>query len=137
MENKLLFETKIDMVPPPKTNSYLSSKSGKRFIPQDISCKIDKIVLLLKSEKQLKKLKTIENYVLLDVLFVLPSRRIKDLDNMVKTLGDCLQKAEIIKNDNLIAKTVMEKAFFRKNSRIKNKEGITHIKIYQHKLREL
>ena len=131
MRRKVLFEAEIDFIIPPKANRYLTAKNGKRFIPEKIREKIEDAVILFKALKKRQRINTISQTVKLEVLFVLSDKRKKDLDNMMKTLGDCLEKAQIIEDDNLIVKKVVEKVYSE------NKKEKTVIKIYPYAMRKV
>ena len=61
--------------------------------------------------------KFITGYFELQVKVYYPSQR-ADLDNALKVICDCLQKAKAIKNDNKCVKIVAEKFLDVKNPRI-------------------
>lgn len=128
---KSLFEAELDFIPPPKSNRYLATRSGKRFLPGNIAKAIEDTIFILKLIKKQQRVRTIKDYVYLKVLFILPDKRKRDLDNIMKTLGDCLEEAKIIENDNLIAKQLLEKALST------NKKARTIIKIYPYKLKKV
>ena len=111
----------LSFVPPSKANrvkinTRAFSKSGKRYIvPKDVSIKINKAIWELQNQHNGKKFK---NPVEVNITFILPNNRRRDLDNIMKTLGDCLVYADIIEDDNLIYKqTLMKKV-------IKGMEGV-------------
>ncbi len=113
----------LTFVPPSKANrvkinARAFTKSGKRYIvPKDISTKINKAIWELRLQNEERGIffdKPVEVYI----TFILPNRRRRDLDNIMKTLGDCLTYANIIKDDDLIYKQTLEKFH------IKGKEGV-------------
>ncbi len=101
-----LFEAQLNFLPPPKTNRYLQTKSGKRFIPARIKQAIDDAIYIL---SQLKPEKPIDFPCQLYVVYTLPNKRKRDLDNLSKTLQDCLEKAGVVKDDTLFFRTINEK----------------------------
>ncbi|AHE96169.1 endodeoxyribonuclease [Thermocrinis ruber] len=44
----------------------------------------------------------LEGKLSMEVILVLPNHRKRDIDNMLKSLWDVLEKAKVIKNDNQI-----------------------------------
>jgi crossover junction endodeoxyribonuclease RusA len=120
----------LSFVPPSKANrikinSRVFTKSGKRYVvPKDVSLKINKAVWELEIQNE-KYNAFFEEPVEVNILFILPTKRRRDLDNIMKTLGDCLVTARILKDDDLIYKQTLEKVYIPK------KEGvIVEIKKY-------
>ncbi len=111
----------LSFVPPSKANrvkinSRVFSKSGKRYIvPKDVSLKINKAIWELQNQSNNKKF---SQPVEVEIIFLLPNKRRRDLDNIMKTLGDCLVYAGILDDDNLIFKQTLEKFI------IKGLEGV-------------
>ena len=111
----------LSFVPPSKANrvkinSRVFSKSGKRYIvPKDVSLKINKAIWELQNQSDNKKF---SQPVEVEITFLLPNKRRRDLDNIMKTLGDCLVYAGILDDDNLIFKQTLEKFI------IKGMEGV-------------
>ncbi len=125
----------LTFVPPSKANRVkvnvrAFTKSGKRYIiPKEVSVKINRVIWELSLQKEEKNIffdKPVEVYI----TFILPDKRRRDLDNIMKTLGDCLSYAKIIKDDNLIFRQTLEKFH------IKGKEGVI-IRIKPFKRRKL
>ena len=123
----------LSFVPPSKANKVkinarAFTKSNKRYIvPKDVSLKINKAIWELEIQNEEKNIKFNEP-VEVDILFILPTKRRRDLDNIMKTLGDCMTTAGIIEDDNLIHKQTLEKVYIPK------KEGvIIKIKKYRKK----
>lgn len=125
MQNKYF----LSFVPPSKANrvklnTRAFTKSGKRYIvPKDVSLKINKAIWELQNQHRGRKF---TNPVEVDITFILPNNRRRDLDNIMKTLGDCLVYADIIDDDNLIYKQTLRKKV------IKGLEGVI-IKIKDYK----
>lgn len=97
---------------PSKKNNYRhSAKSGKVFIEKGTQIHIDHFVWQiagLKLKGLISKQSIVED-ISVSIQFVGESRR--DLDNMVTTLLDILQKTKIIKNDSQIKKIEAEKLY--------------------------
>lgn len=121
---KVLFEAELNFIPPPKTNRYFQAKNGKRFIPARIKEAINDAVLILKSLKP-KGFQTINQPCQLYIIYTLPNKRKRDLDNLNKTLQDCLEKAGIVEDDTLFFRVVSEK-------RIQKGVEKVEISIYPH-----
>ena len=123
---KKRWEYYISFVPPSKANrvkinSRAFTKSGKRYIiPKDVSLKINKVIWELQNQNDGSP---IDMPVSVEILFVLPDRRRRDLDNIMKTLGDCMVYSGILKDDNLIYRQILEKKV------IKGEQGVI-IRIY-------
>ena len=127
----------LSFIPPSKANrikinSRIYTKSGKRYVvPKDVSLKINKAVWELEIQNEKYNI-FFEEPVEVNILFILPTRRRRDLDNIMKTLGDCLVTAKIIKDDDLIYKQTLEKVYLPK------KEGvIIDIKKYKNRNKEI
>ncbi len=121
----------LSFVPPSKANRVkinlrAYTKSGKRYIvPKDVSLKINKAIWELQNQH---KGKPISVPVHIKALFILPNKRRRDLDNIMKTLGDCLVYAGILKDDNLIFKQTLEKKI------VKDLEGVViEVSMYDEK----
>ncbi len=120
-----LFSCQLPIIPIPKANRYRKSrKSNSLFLSKKDTANIEAVNFYLKTEKQKQKLKTITTDILLYCCFTLPTKRKRDIDNILKTLQDCLESVEIIKNDNQIQILIAEKKYE------KNKE-LTQIEIYE------
>ena len=97
----------LSFVPPSKANrvkinSRAISKSGKRYIvPKDVALKINRAIWELNSQHG-SNTPLFKVPVKVNITFILPNKRRRDLDNIMKTLGDCLVYANIIEDDNLI-----------------------------------
>ncbi|WP_457640316.1 RusA family crossover junction endodeoxyribonuclease [Persephonella sp.] len=126
---KMLGRYFLSFIPPSKANrikinARAFTKSGKRYIvPKDVSLKINRAIWEL---QQQQKGETIKEPVYVSILFVLPDRRRRDLDNIMKTLGDCMVYAGIIQDDSLIYKQTLEKTV------IKGRQGVI-IEVYRYR----
>ncbi|WP_457626605.1 RusA family crossover junction endodeoxyribonuclease [Persephonella sp.] len=113
---KIRAEYYLSFIPPSKANrvkinSRAFTKSGKRYIvPKDVSIKINKAIWEL---QQQHKNEPVDIPVSVKILFILPDRRRRDLDNIMKTLGDCMVYAGILQDDNLIYRQILEKKVVR------------------------
>jgi len=117
----LLFEAQLNFIPPAKANQYFQTKRGIRFIPKRIKEAIDDAVYIL---SKFKPENPIDFPCQLYVIYTLPNRRKRDLDNLNKTLQDCLEKAGVVKDDSLFFRIISEKR------QVKGVEAVD-IKIYQ------
>ncbi len=90
---------RLSQIPVPKTNRYIRRRGGKVFKPPRVK---NWEVRALWEIKQQYRGKPIEDKVSVDITLTLPNRRKRDIDNMLKSLWDVLEKAGVIKNDNLI-----------------------------------
>ncbi|WP_457644090.1 RusA family crossover junction endodeoxyribonuclease [Persephonella sp.] len=123
----------LSFIPPSKANRVkinlrAFSKSGKRYIvPKDVSLKINKAIWELQRQNNSK---AFSEPVEIKIDFILPDKRRRDLDNIMKTLGDCLVYAGILDDDNLIFKQTLEKHI------IKGIEGVI-IRIRKYNERKL
>lgn len=120
----------LSFIPPSKANR-VKIKNKRYIIPKDVSLKINRAIWEL--QKQQEKInKTFSVPVEVDITFILPNKRRRDLDNIMKTVGDCMVYAKILKDDNLIYKQKLEKII------IPNNEGvIIDIKKYKENIRKI
>jgi len=107
-KNIVLF---LSSLPVPKTNRYIRKRNGKVF-------KSPRVILW--EARALWEIKNqyggevLSNPLKVEVYFFLPDGRKRDIDNMLKTLWDVLQKAGVIEDDNLIRETKTVKLKGRK-----------------------
>ncbi len=116
----------LSSLPVPKTNRYLRKRNGQVFKPPRVSLWEIRAVWELKNQYSGKPL---NKPLKVEVFFFLPDKRKRDIDNMLKTLWDILEKARIIENDNLIFETRTVKVS-------QNSEAGTVIRIYPYKNRK-
>ncbi len=90
---------KLSQIPVPKTNRYIRRKGGKVFKPPRVK---NWEVRALWELRQQYKGDPIDKKISVDITLILPNHRKRDIDNMLKSLWDVLEKAGVIKNDNLI-----------------------------------
>ncbi len=106
----------LSFIPPSKANR-VKIKSKRYVIPNDVSLKINRAIWELQLQQKEKRY-TFKEPVEVKILFILPNKRRRDLDNIMKTLGDCLVYADIIEDDNLIFKQHLEKIIIPKEEGI-------------------
>ena len=95
MEIKLF----LSKLPVPKSNRYIRRKGGKVFKPPRVVNWEARAIWELREQYNGKP---IDYEISVDIVLILPNRRKRDIDNMLKSLWDVLEKAGVIKNDNLI-----------------------------------
>jgi crossover junction endodeoxyribonuclease RusA len=98
-KNIVLF---LSSLPVPKTNRYIRKKNGWVFKSPRVSLWEARALWELRNQYSGEILK---EPLSVEVFFFLPDGRKRDIDNMLKTLWDILEKAEIIANDDLIWET--------------------------------
>jgi len=92
----------LSTLPVPKTNRYIRRKNGQVFKPPRVSHWESRALWEIRNQYSGDGFK---KPVLVEVYFFLPDGRKRDIDNMLKTLWDILEKANVIENDNLIFAT--------------------------------
>jgi len=92
-------ELVLSKLPVPKSNRYIRRKSGKVFKPPRVTNWEVRAVWELKQQYTEKP---IDYEISVDITLILPNKRKRDIDNMLKSLWDVMEKAGVIKNDNLI-----------------------------------
>ena len=98
-KNIVLF---LSSLPVPKTNRYIRRKNGWVFKPPRVSLWEARALWELKGQYGGE---TLNCPLSVEVFFFLPDGRKRDIDNMLKSLWDILERAEIIANDDLIWET--------------------------------
>ena len=98
MEN-LLLDLEFEGLPPTVNHIYRGAK-GWRYLTQETREFQDRITVLLCEQWQDKE--TYTGPVFLSIFFYPDNKRRWDMDNRVKALQDCLEKAGIIANDTQI-----------------------------------
>jgi len=98
-ENLVIF---LSSLPVPKNNRYIRRRDGRVFKPPKVVHWESRALWEIKRQ--------VEGYcftepVSVEVYFYLPDRRKRDIDNMLKTLWDILERAGVLANDNLIFET--------------------------------
>jgi len=116
----------LSRLPVPKSNRYIRRKGGKVFKPPRV---VNWEVRAIWELREQYKGEPIDWEVSVDIVLILPNRRKRDIDNMLKSLWDVLEKAGVIKNDNLIYEVRTVKKVE------KGKEGV-YIKIKRFKEEE-
>ena len=88
------------------------------MISNEVRKNINDITFLLNlNSKSFRRSLPFSNPISVEITFVFNNSRsykLRDLDNMFKTLGDCLEKAGIIKNDRLIIDLRLRKVLDKK-----------------------
>ncbi len=90
---------RLSQVPVPKSNRYIRTKGGRVFKPPRVR---NWEVRALWELRQQYSGKPIDHKISVDITLILPNNRKRDIDNMLKSLWDVLEKAGVIENDNLI-----------------------------------
>ncbi len=94
----------ISEYPKAKANRYIRQKGGAVFKPWRITHW--EVKALWEIDNQLKSInfqKPFDCEISIEAVIFLPDKRRRDIDNMLKTLWDILEKANVIINDNLIS----------------------------------
>jgi crossover junction endodeoxyribonuclease RusA len=89
----------LSSLPVPKSNRYIRKRGGVVFKPPRVKNWEVRAVWEIKQQYQGEPL---EGKLSMEVILVLPNHRKRDIDNMLKSLWDVLEKAKVIKNDNQI-----------------------------------
>lgn len=87
------------MLPVPKSNRYIRRKGGKVFKPPRVKNWEARALWEIREQYSGTP---IEGKVSVYVELLLPNHRRRDIDNMLKSLWDVLEKGGVIKNDNQI-----------------------------------
>ncbi len=90
---------RLSDIPVPKTNRYIRKKGGKVFKPPRV--KNWEVKALWEIREQYSG-EPIDRKVSVNITLILPNHRKRDIDNMLKSLWDILEKGGVLKNDNLI-----------------------------------
>ncbi len=90
---------RLSQIPVPKSNRYIRRRGGRVFKPPRVR---NWEVRALWEIKQQYNGDPIDGKVSVEITLTLPNHRKRDIDNMLKSLWDVLEKAGVIKNDNLI-----------------------------------
>ena len=94
-----MIELKLSTVPVPKTNRYVRRRNGAVFIPPRVKNWQKRALWELKNQWEGEP---IESRVSVDITLILPNNRKRDIDNMLKSLWDVMERAGVLRNDNLI-----------------------------------
>ena len=89
----------LSRLPVPKSNRYIRRRGGKVFKHPRVTNWEARAIWEIKQQYNGKPL---DFELSVDITIILPNRRKRDIDNMLKSLWDILEKAGVIKNDNLI-----------------------------------
>ncbi len=94
-----MIELRLSMLPVPKSNRYIRRRGGRVFKPPRV--KNWEARALWEIREQYKG-KPLEGKLSVYVELILPNHRRRDIDNMLKSLWDVLEKGGVIKNDSQI-----------------------------------
>jgi len=92
----------LSSLPVPKNNRYIRRRNGRVFKPPKVVHWESRALWEIKQQVDGR---CFTEPVSVEVYFFLPDRRKRDIDNMLKTLWDILEKAGVLANDNLIFET--------------------------------
>ena len=112
MEN-LLLDLEFEGLPPTVNHIYRGAK-GWRYLTQETRDFQDRITALLREQWQDKD--TFTGPVFLSIYFYPSNKRRWDIDNRVKALQDCLEKAGIIHDDSQIDALFVKREHAKKNA---------------------
>ncbi|WP_148209089.1 RusA family crossover junction endodeoxyribonuclease [Thermocrinis albus] len=117
-------ELYISTLPVPKSNRYIRRRGGKVFKPPRIK---NWEVRALWEIKQQYSGSTLLGPLRMEVELTLPNRRKRDIDNMLKSLWDILEKAKVIGNDDQIQELYVIKRYSKgqQGTKIRIIEGIS------------
>jgi len=94
-----MIELRLSLLPVPKSNRYIRKKGGKVFKTPRVK---NWEVRALWEIKEQYKGEPLVSKLSVYVELVLPNHRRRDIDNMLKSLWDILEKGGVIKNDSQI-----------------------------------
>ncbi|MCX8075742.1 MAG: RusA family crossover junction endodeoxyribonuclease [Aquificaceae bacterium] len=94
-----MIELRLSMLPVPKSNRYIRKRSGAVFKPPRVKNWEVRAIWEIREQYSGKPL---EDKVSVYVELLLPNHRRRDIDNMLKSLWDVLEKGGVIKNDSQI-----------------------------------
>ncbi|RMH80955.1 MAG: RusA family crossover junction endodeoxyribonuclease [Acidobacteria bacterium] len=97
--NEKVVELRLSMLPVPKSNRYIRRRGGKVFKPPRIK---NWEVRALWEICQQYSGEPITGKLSIYVELILPNHRRRDIDNMLKSLWDILERGKVIKNDSQI-----------------------------------
>ncbi|WP_448587254.1 RusA family crossover junction endodeoxyribonuclease [Thermocrinis sp.] len=99
MSEKKRIEIHLSSLPVPKSNRYIRKKGGVVFKPPRVKNWEARAIWEIRQQYDGAPL---EGPLSVEIILVLPNRRKRDIDNMLKSLWDVLERAKVIKNDNQI-----------------------------------
>jgi len=83
----------------PKSNRYIRRKGGAVFKPPRVKNWEARAIWEIRQQYEGEPL---DGPLSVEIILILPNRRKRDIDNMLKSLWDVLERAKVIKNDNQI-----------------------------------
>jgi len=95
-----MIELRLSLLPVPKSNRYIRKKGGKVFKPPRVK---NWEVRALWEIKEQYKGEPLVSKLSVYVELVLPNHRRRDIDNMLKSLWDILEKGGVIKRMGLVS----------------------------------
>jgi len=98
----------LSSLPVPKSNRYVRRRDGRVFRPARVLHWEARALWEIKNQYEGE---VIDYPLSVEVFFFLPDRRKRDIDNMLKSLWDVLEKAGVFKNDDLIHETKTVKVY--------------------------
>jgi Holliday junction resolvase RusA-like endonuclease len=113
----MIYKAEIQLCPVSKSNSYKVTKSGRLRVSKEVEVFESFFIKLLPEEVANAN---IENPFCLELdLWV--QNKAQDLDNLAKSILDCLETAGAFENDNLCYRLIMNKFIDKNDPRIKLK----------------
>ncbi|MDW8032814.1 MAG: RusA family crossover junction endodeoxyribonuclease [Aquificaceae bacterium] len=94
-----MIELRLSLLPVPKSNRYIRRRGGKVFKPPRV--KNWEVRALWEIREQYSG-EPLGGKLSVYVELLLPNHRRRDIDNMLKSLWDILEKGGVIKNDSQI-----------------------------------
>ena len=105
-----LLEIEFDGLPPSVNQMYRNARVNTRYKTEKTREFQEKVVALMKKNRVLPNVFT--GSIFVNVIFYVSDNRKWDIDNRLKVLFDCLQLAEIIKDDSQIDYIFAERSLF-------------------------
>ncbi len=94
-----MIELYLSTLPIPKTNRYIRTRRGKVFKPPRVTLWETRALWEIMQQYSGEP---VEGKLYVEIVIKLPNRRRRDIDNMLKSLWDILERAKVIKDDNQI-----------------------------------
>ena len=118
LEFPVLLDLEFEGLPPTVNHIYRGAK-GWRYLTQETREFQERITTLLREQWQDKEAFT--GPVFLSIFFYIGDKRRRDIDNHIKALQDCFEKAGVIQDDSQIY------AIFTKREDIQGKKNYTKL----------
>ena len=110
-----MIELYLSTLPIPKTNRYIRTRRGKVFKPPRVTLWETRALWEIMQQYSGEP---VEGKLSVEIVIKLPNRRRRDIDNMLKSLWDILERAKVIKDDNQIYEIRTQKII------IKGEQGV-------------